>query len=863
MAPFSHRFFDFLMAIVDRMAWVIVVLSIGATVVAGAITVGNLGITTDTSEMISADVPFRVNNRLFNEAFPETKNVVAIVIDAPTPEDAENAADRLAEALTPYEDLLTDVYVPSADPYLQKNAFLLMGLDDLSSLSNRLAAAAPILGLLVSQPNLKGLADLIEASSGNQSFGTGDELADLYDKLAEVAETQTSGQALNLSWQALLAGGGAARLGAAPRRIVLAQPVFDYSKMKPAEDSLAQIRETAAAIGLGPENGVTVRLTGNPAINQDELARVEEAGIRSGFLSVGMIFVLLWIGLRSGPLVIATLATLLMGLAWTAAFAAMAVGHLNLISVAFAVLFVGLGVDFGIHFCLRYREEAIGGETASRALRLTAIGVGGALTLTAISAAAGFFSFLPTEYLGLAELGLISGVGMFVSLIGSVTTLPALLKVLPTPRPKSHGGFAFLSPSSKFGRRSVIATAIGAGAAGLALLPFVEFDANTLNLKDPNDESVGTFLDLAADPGTTPYTINVLVEPGEEERVLKERLRALAEVDRVVSLDSFVPKDQDDKFAILDEIALFVMPALNDNGGASILNDGELLASAEKIVAVLVESARRTDRTGEASARLETALAPLVKDPDGLSEFGRRATVFLPRAIERLATSLSAEPVALADVSDRILYRWQSADGRRRAEAFAAGGVVDNDALDKFAEAVLSVAPGATGTPITMIEAGASITGAFRDASILAFILIVAILLLALRNMMDAVFVLIPLSLAAVWTAGAAVILDLPFNYANIIVLPLLLGLGVSSGIHFVVRRHQVDAEAGLLASSTPQAVTFSAFTTIASFGSLALSGHLGMASMGQLLTIAIAFTLISTIFVLPALMAEVSNRGK
>ncbi len=863
MSSLSTHFYGRLAGLVERQAWFVVALSLILTVAAGYYTSANLGINTSTNDMISAEVPFRVNNIAFNDAFPETKNVIAIVVNAPSSEQADLAAELLAQRLRAAPDQIRDVYIPALEPYLQENAFLLMPEDELQKLSNRLAAAAPILGLIAQQPNLRGFADMLGAAAGNEDLSGAEELSILLDNVNTVANAQLAGEARDLSWQDLLSGDleGGSALG--PQRIVLAQPVFDYSKLKPAQKAIAEIRSAAQELNLTPEQGVTVRLTGPPAIDQDELNRVEEAGIRSGLISFVLIFVLLIFGLRSLSMVVATAGALLMGLVWTAGFATFAIGHLNLISVAFAVLFIGLGVDFGIHLCLRFREEAAKSGDVSGALRTTFIGIGGALVLTTVSAAAGFFSFLPTDYLGLAELGLISGAGMFISLLASLTTLPALLKVLPaakSAKPLTGGAGTRID----FQRRSkpILMVAGAAAIASIFSLPFVYFDSNAINLRNKADESVATFLDLAKNPNTTPYTINVLAKTDEEERQLKDKLKNLGTVDRVIGIDSFVPKNQEDKFFIIDDMAFFLAPVFNhDVAAIPPLESPQRVAAFADFNAAVENLVPLGGRIAESAETLSQTLDRFGTDAAAIADFERRLVVYFPRAINRLKTALNAQEVSAEDLPQRLTDRWVSKDGLRRLEVFAAGGITENEDLQQFADDVLSVAPKATGAPVTISEAGKAVTGAFQQASTIAFVLIVIILSIVLRRLIDMVLVLVPIVFAGLFTILTAILLGVPFNFANIIVLPLLLGLGVSSGVHFVVRRRQVAAEGDLLESSTPRAVMFSALTTIASFGSLALSGHQGMTSMGQLLTIAIGYTLLSTIVILPALMAVVWRR--
>ena len=236
----------------------------------------------------------------------------------------------------------------------------------------------------------------------------------------------------------------------ANRRFIVIQPVLDFASLQPASKGMRAVRRLAAENDLDPAHGVRIRLTGSVALEDEELQSVEQGMGLAALLSLTLVMGLLLVGLRSGRLIVATAAALIMGLIWTAAFAFAALGALNLMSVAFAVLFIGLSVDFGIHFGLRYQEAVDARDGHAEALRRAASGVGGALTLCAVAAAIGFYSFLPTDYRGLAELGLIAGTGMFVALFANMTVLPAFLTLMPLrPRAKAVPVPAWLGPARR------------------------------------------------------------------------------------------------------------------------------------------------------------------------------------------------------------------------------------------------------------------------------------------------------------------------------------------------------------------------------------------------------------------------------
>ena len=846
---------------VRRGALAVVLGSVALTVAALWFVATNIGINTDTDDMLSPELEFRKDSAAVSEAFPQFSDNIVVVVDGVTPDLADDATLRLVEALRARPELFGEVWDLAGDPFLRRNGLLYKDVDELAGLADRLAEAQPFLGALWSDPSLRGLVEMLSLAIDEMLKGDDlpIEIDGVLTRIAEVAEAQARGEFRPLSWWRLMEGEGAAP--ETGRRIFLIQPVLDYGSLQPADDAMDGLRALVAEMGLVPEHGVRVRLTGSAALSQEELASVEEGMGLAGVLSLTLVVGLLFFGLRSGRLAAATLLTLVMGLTWTAGFATLAVGELNLISVAFAVLFIGLSVDFGIHFGLRYREGIDGGGSHEEALRKAAEGVGGALTLCAVSAAIAFYSFLPTAYLGLAELGLIAGSGMFIALLANVTTLPALLTLMP-PRPHAPSESREALPASaalKRHARPVVWGALALGIGAAALLPQARFDFDPLNLKDPDTESVGTLFDLMEDRDTAPYAITILAGDLEQARDLAARLDGLAEVDDARTLADFVPSDQEEKLEILFDTALFLMPALTAEERAAAPTNADRAAAVKALAERLGRLSSGTE--ADAARRLSAALSAVGEA--GLAELETRLLAALPGRLAALKTSLEAGPVVLEDLPEGLRAREVAADGRAKVRVLPRDDLRDRDALERFVTAVRAVAPKATGSPVVIMEAGNAVLAAFQQAAVLAIGLIGLMLAVLLRSLREVLLVFAPLVLAALLTVAASVLFSLPFNFANVIVLPLLFGLGVAGGIHLVVRERATQAGAGVMETSTPRAVVFSALTTIGSFGSIALSSHPGTASMGILLTIAITLTLLCTLVVLPALMKVLPPVGK
>lgn len=840
-----------------RAAWAVIAGAVLLTGLAGWYTAANLGIDTDTTDMLSAELPFRRDAARISRAFPQLNDNIVVVIDAPTSDQADDAALALGAALRRHHKLFRGVFDPQGEPFLRRNGLLYRDADEVTALVDQLAAAQPFLAALWRDPSLRGLFGVLRLALENSAAAPSPaEFARVLGALATATEDANAGRPGEVSWNAILDPGEAG--AESRRRIIVVTPVLDFSSLQPAAKAIGEIRRLAASLAVVAQPGVRVRLTGAAPLAEEELASVVDGMGLAGALSLTLVIGLLFWGLRSVRLVVATLLTLLMGLVWTAGFATLAVGRLNLISVAFAVLFIGLSVDFGIHFALRAREAIDRGTGVREAMEATSMGIGGALTLCALAAAIAFFSFLPTDYVGLAELGLIAGAGMFIALIANLTLLPALIAVMP-PAPRGAPPVAAHRSLSPLARRPALVVGV-AGLVGIAaafLAAGARFDFDPLNLKDDRTESVRTLQDLMHSPDGAPYSIEILAPNAAAAAQLAKRLDRLPEVRRTITLDRFIPDGQQDKLAAIESAGFLLLPAFEaerlpppDDAARR-----DALLSFRKFLAGWRPAG--ADRSvADGVARLKRALDRVGGSDAALAELKRRLLGALPGRLAALRMALEAGPVTAAKLPASLRERYVAPDGTARIEVQPAADLRDPAALRRFVAAVRAVAPHASGSPVVIVEAGDAVLRAFVIAATVSVLAIGALVAVVLGRLGDVLLVFAPLLLAALLTVAAAAALGMAFNFANVIVLPLLFGLGVASAIHLVMRARDNAGVDALFATSTPRAVTFSALTTIGSFASIALSGHPGTSSMGVLLAIAIGLTLVCTLVVLPALMA-------
>lgn len=859
-----------LIGLVLKAPLLVVLVALAATVALAVFTVRNVSINTDTTDMLSPNLQFRRDFEAYRRAYPVFANNIVIVIEADDPDRAEDGADALYQRLQQDRGRFHHIFYPEGDRFFRQNGLLYVDLKELQALAGRLSQAQPLLSTLARDQSIRGLFEVLGLAI--DALGTPDaqpqQIARVLERVSAVIEARDADRPRSLSWKELMGGEAASD---DRRRIIVLQPELNYSSVAPAADALKEIRRHARELGLSPENGVRVRISGSAAIESEEIGSIADNTRLSSELSILVVALLLVVCFRSFRLLAASLITLVVGIVLTGAFAIAAIGSFNLISIAFAVLFIGIGIDYSIHVALRYREMVERGHQGKGALTAAGRSIGTALGLMAASSALGFFSFLPTDYRGVSELGLIAGFSMIVAFVTNVTVLPALLALMPykakpaTPDEKPRAERLVQSEHWLWRHsRAIVLTAAVIGVGALLTLWGARFDRNPLNLKDPSQESVATAIDLLNNPRLRVSTVSILVDSVAEIAPLAEKLKKLPSVESVRSIYDYVPRDQAAKLDVLEEIALQMTPILSPSERAAP-PDTEQRAAAITALRDKVKAAIEQKRAGSLEAdlkRLWDALdAFLKKGTEDLRTAALEQDLIgsLPKRLDALKTALAAKPVDFAALPETLRQRELSPAGKVRIEVVPKEDLRDNRNLRRFVSEVQSVAPHATGGPVVELHAGNAVVHAFVVASLIAFVLICVGLLLLLRSLTDLLLILAPLLLASSVTVGIAVVTGISFNFANIIVLPLLIGLGVSSGIHLVIRARR-DTTIELLNTTTPRAVLFSAFTTIVSFASLGISSHWGQASMGILLLIAMSVNLVCYLVALPALLAYVEQ---
>jgi hopanoid biosynthesis associated RND transporter like protein HpnN len=831
-----------------------------------------LTVDTSTEEILSSELPFRQAEIAFDRAFPQEDLAIAVV-DAPTSDEADAAARQLL-ALIKERASFQRAEIAGTSPYFDRYGLLFLDVEKIGEVGSEVRRARTLLTGIANDPSLRGLAGFMDmVRTGVEESAAPPSTARLLERLAEVVERRAAGESADMPWREMLA----VEVGdQGTRRLLEMKPVLDNTSFNRASGAISDLNAAIAAV-VDSRPDVTVHVTGEPVLRQQELNDAFSGAVYASVLSFVLVALSLIIGIRSGRLIAALLIALVVGSIWTTGLAAVTVGRLNLISVTFLVLFFGLGVDFGTHLGLRHLEEAKRGKSFNDALAAAMVGEGPSILLSALCAALAFLAFVPTSYTGLAEFGIISALGMLVAVVATFTLQPAVMALLP-PRPSPR--MAVTIGIGGLIARNYRIVLVLAGIAIVAAAYYslgVRIDTNPLNLQNQETESVRTYHDLARDPETSPYALNVIAPSIAAARELASRLAGQPGVEAVRWIADFVPENQDEKLAAIRAAKERIGESFFAPKVKAAPADTELVSAFEAVKADVQSVAATPDDSpvdpsiAAAGRRLAEALSRFEQgrgtEPSVLKELGEALTREMPAVHADLQAKFSVDaPVDVADIPKDLREEWMTSNGRVRLRVLPSDDIDTAEAMRAFTESIASVSPNPVGAPAGITGAGEAIFNAFGEAvayTVIAIGLVVAVLR---RRLSDVILVLAPLGVAALWTTAASAALDLPFNFANIIVIPLLIGLGVASSIHIVVRTHEVVSDSTgtheegmhVLDTSTPLAVLVAQLNTVAAFATLAVAKHQGLFSIGVLLGLAILFVLVVSLIVLPSFMIAI-----
>jgi hopanoid biosynthesis associated RND transporter like protein HpnN len=642
--------------------------------------------------------------------------------------------------------------------------------------------------------------------------------------------------------------------------------------------TIAKIRRIIAEVRTRFPD-VTIGLTGEPVLDHDEMTVSERDARKAVLLTLALVSVLFALSFREVQRPLLAVGCIVLVVAMSMGWAAAWPGHLNIITVTFAVMIVGLGIDLGIQFIARYEEELTKGLTRRQAIAVAVEQTGPSMITAGVTNAAAFFAMGLSGFRGVIELGVIAGGGMLIATGVMLTVLPALLLLARRKHETTH--IPAQATATRFEqlllrRPYAVLIVCGALTGGALLVGWrVRFDYNVLNLQSRRLDSVATELRLLEADAQSTIFAAVVCANMEEARALHAALEALPTVGSVASIVPLIPERQQEKMALIRAIQKELgevgfgyaefeardVEKLQRTLGSMRLRAQRLLQAAEqrgdgpsqKALSRLLDAVRSTLAKLEAASREQLT--------EKLAIYQQRFFADLEAQLYLMAEQNVRAPMTLDDVPLEARRMLIGKTGKFLLRVFPKENIWEREALVQFVRDVQTVAPKATGTPLGLYEFVDILQRGYIKAALWAFLVIAILVFIDFRGGYATPLTLLPLVMGMIWMVGAMSVLGIPFNPANILVLPLMVGIGVAYGI-YVVQRYREDGQATFYGKSTGRAVILSALTTIVAFGSLIIGAHRGIRSLGMLMMIGIASCLVAGLVLLPALLEVARRKG-
>lgn len=823
-----------------------------ATVCAVLYVANNFRINTDVNALFDPNLSWKQDEQRFNELFPQRNDTILAVIDGQTPETVDRFLTVIDSEIRASMKLFQPSSFLSTMNYFKQHALLYENMNELSGFEQNMEKRKALFLALAHQPTLQQLVRTLSYAIQHEPMNefTTNDVTPIIKAVASTTESVLDGENKELSWQSLFNGG---QVQSSSRAIVSLNPVVQYGALQPGKLPTDFLRKLVTNYNSIHGDKVSMKLTGSIPISDDEFASLSNDAVLNHGLMIIVIIVLLYLALRSVRMVSAVLLTTVAGLALTTALGILIYGALNPISIAFAALFIGLGIDFCIQFGVRYLKDYSAVRETNRALECCYNYVGFPLFLAASSLCIGFFSFYPTQFRGVSELGMIAGLGMIIAYSLTLTLFPALLSFFhpePSNSPKLPHSLDHIDQWLHKRRWKIIAASLIVSLFSLPLLWKLSFDADPMHLRDQTMESTKTFYLLKQSPETDPDVFNVLVNNKDEAERMKAHFSTFPDVAQVMTLSSYLPDEQERKLKKIHGIRSELVTLLN-LPERTTLNSSNLGSTEDNQHFVQLLRTHNLGLEADIFQRLFKSA------PDQQHKVESALFTNFPKIIEALKLMLSPSPVTQQSLPKDFLQEWMTTEGHYRVEIHPS--THDDAKLKMLTQRIRSCDPHATGTFISILESSHTVLAAFSTAGAIAFLAIFLLLWAILQSFRDVAMTMIPLFLATLWTLAFMRLLGLSLNFANIIAMPLMLAVGVAFHIYYIVawRRKQIN----VLTSSLTYAILFSALTTGSAFGLLVLSSYPSIRSMGQVLLISLMFTMFVAFFIIPAYLGPIRNK--
>jgi hopanoid biosynthesis associated RND transporter like protein HpnN len=845
---------------------------------------------TSRDDLVGSNKKYHQNFLRLKKEFPQQSDLV-VVIQSENLEKNRQFAERIGAKLEAETNLFTDVFYKGDLPMMGAKALLFVPEKDLGTLKKTLQDVAPFIRQFTRTTNLSSFFEQINTAFRTAPRETNAQTESLIQSLPALTRIVTQADASldrpgtppSPGVMALFnAGDEAVRktyITFANGKIFLVTahaPTHDLNG-KAVERLRQLIRETQDEVP-----GVNVGLTGEPVLEHDEMAQSQKDTTVASIVALVLCALIFIYGYsETGRPVKATIC-LVVGLAYTLAFATATVGHLNILTITFVPILIGLAIDFGVHLVTRYEEELRHGKTEEQALTKAMVFTGQGIFVGALTTAGAFLAMWLTNFKGIQEMGIICGGGLLVCFIPMITLLPVLLL-----RGRQNVLDHSVTDVERRARienlwleRPVLVTVIVGALCVLALTQAhkVYFDYDLLHMQSAGLPAV-VFEQKLIDSADKSVLYGAVIADSLQQAVeLQKKIEKLPTVatNGVQSIASFLNGDQTEKLKLIGQIKREVAPlkfgatdaqpvnienfsrtlySLYGYLGAALdeIKDSNLNLTAQLVsLREAINNLRKDMLSGNATARAEHA--------DKLAEFQRALFGDIRETFQTLQNQDDSGPLRVEDLPPALRHRFVGVTGKFLLQVYPKYDVWQRKYQEQFIADLRTIDPNVTGTPVQLYEYTTLLKNSYETAAWYSLIAIAILVFVHFRSFTAVILSLLPVGIGTLWLVGLMGWLKIPFNPANIMTLPLVIGIGVTNGIH-ILNRFAEERTPGILSRSTGKAVLVSGLTAIAGFGSLILAKHRGIHSLGCIMATGIATCMIAALAFLPALLNLLGRR--
>ncbi|MEE3346809.1 MAG: MMPL family transporter [Nitrospinota bacterium] len=894
-----NRFFFAIEHLAYRHSLLVILVSLVLAILSLWVTAQKLTFKTGRGDLVAKGLPYVEQYENYREHFEDLEGMV-VVVEGENPADMAGFAEALAIKLQAQSHLFSRVVYKIDTHYFRSRFLLYLNQDELATLARKLEDHRGFLESVNGAPGLHSLLSSINAeiSSGmvdslltnflggddEEESGDAEDLNLLIRLLEEMTRSLMGETGYRSPWQALFTGGteslrekGYMVSENDDLLFILVVPNEDKTSFTGYKDAVALARQYIAETRKDFPD-ITVGLTGEEVISSDEMLTTQadvETASKIALTGVALLFIIAYRGVVKPLLAVFCL---LLALCWTIGFTTLTIGHLNILSIVFTTILIGLGIDFGIHILERYKEERHNGHEILKALQKTVQGTGRGNFSGAITTAMAFGAMVLTDFIGIVELGWIAGWGILFCMVAMLLVLPALVTLEEKWR-KPH--YALVRSATTKQRQwidklfdhyyLIIGLCTVLVLIASVSLKDLRFDYNLLNLQAKGTEAVQYEMKILESDGRSAWSSAMLADSLKEVQEKELQLKALPTVARFESILVVIPEHQEKNLRTIRENLAPLLKELEVEPEDVTFSWKGLNKTLKRIQFKLQgreEGGDSLDPVRVAGNRLQNFLKQSQKVEPDLAEkrlrgFSELLFTDYRDLIDELKANAEAQPVRLEEIPPKLRERYISQKGKYVIHIFPSVDIWDQEERRKYLSDLRSVDPNVTGTAVHMFESTRLMTEGYVKGGLYAMTAIIIYVYFMFRNVRTVFFVLLPVLAGAIWTVGVMELIGLKLNMANMVILPLILGIGVVNGIHITHRyREEEDKHASVLGKSTGPAVLLSSLTTMIGFGSMMVADHSGVFSLGLVLTIGVFNCLMASITFLPALLKLSTAKG-